>query len=130
PYPTSNLSVFVFQDDFPLNGEADGGGGTGLVNSNNEAGLGQFQIHLWDAMGGNGDFTGQMGFDMFNQPLSNSLAGTVDPLNGNDACPIVVNPLNDGNGNTDPTATGITGFIVTCPEYEADGKTPSPLAGQ
>ena len=31
---------------------------------------------------------------------------------------------------TDPTATGITGMIVTCPKYESDGKTLSPLAGQ
>jgi hypothetical protein len=134
PYPPGKLSVFVFEDDFPLNGEADTGGGTGAVNSNNEPGLGQFQIHLWDAMGGNGDFTGQMGFDMFNQPLTNSLAGTKDPTNGFDACPIVVNPLLNGNlatnGTPDPTATGITGFIVTCPQYESDGVTPSPLAGQ
>jgi hypothetical protein len=130
PYQTAELSVFVFEDDAPLNGEHDSTGGTAGVNTNLEPGLGQFQIHLWDAMGGNGDFTGQMGFDMFNQPLSNGLAGTKDPLTGNDACPIVVNPLNDGNGNTDPTATGITGFIVTCPEYESDGATPSPLAGQ
>jgi len=35
-----------------------------------------------------------------------------------------------GTVATDPTATGITGFIVTCPEYESDGLTPSPLAGQ
>src|SRR5262249_24022018 len=27
PYPTAKLSVFVFEDDFPLNGEQDGGGG-------------------------------------------------------------------------------------------------------
>jgi hypothetical protein len=130
PYPTGKLSVFVFEDDFPLNGEQDGGGGTGPINLNNEPGLGQFQIHLWDAFAQNGDFTGQMGFDMFNQPLSNSLAGTKDPTNGFDACPIVVNPLNNGNGATDPTATGITGFIVTCPTFESDGTTPSPLAGQ
>jgi hypothetical protein len=151
PYPTADLSVFVFEDDFPLNGEQDGGGGTGGVNTNNEPGLGQFQIHMWDAMGGNGDFTGQMGFDMFNQPLVNSLAGTVDPLNGNDACPISANPRQGtltctaagqagsipvaactaaGQTVPDPTQTGITGFIVTCPEFESDGKTPSPLAGQ
>ncbi|TMB13150.1 MAG: hypothetical protein E6J65_25505, partial [Deltaproteobacteria bacterium] len=29
-----------------------------------------------------------------------------------------------------PSPTGITGTIVTCPKYEADGKTLSPLAGQ
>jgi hypothetical protein len=129
PYPPGKLSVFVFEDDFPLNGEQDGGGGIDVL-SPNEPGLGGFQIHLWDAMGGNGDFTGQMTYDMFNQPLTNSLAGTKDPNNGNDACPITSNPLNGGNGTTDPTATGITGMVVTCPKYESDGKTLSPLAGQ
>ncbi len=127
PYQPAKLSVFVFQDDFPLNGEHDAGGGTGAVNTNNEPGLGQFQLHMWDAFGGNGDFTGQMSYDMFNQPLTNSLAGTIDPSTGIDACPIAVNPL---QGTNDPTQTGKTGMIVTCPEYEADGVTPSPLAGQ
>jgi hypothetical protein len=136
PLPPGKLSVDVFEDDFPLNGEQDTGGGTGAVNSNNEPGLGQFQIHLWDAMGGNGDFTGQMTYDMFNQPLTNSLSGTKDPTNGNNACPISINPTSATTGanpttlSTDPTATGITGMIVTCPEYESDGVTPSPLAGQ
>jgi Bacterial Ig domain len=129
PYQPAKLSVFVFEDDFPLNGEQDGGGGVDVL-SPQEPGLGGFQIHLWDAMGGNGDFTGQMTYDMFNQPLTNSLAGTKDPNNGNDACPITANPLNSGSGTTDPTATGITGMIVTCPTYESDGKTLSPLAGQ
>ncbi len=126
PYPTAKLSVFVFEDDFPLNGEYDIGGGAGGVNTNNEHGLGQFQIHLWDAFGGNGDFTGQMTYDMFNQPLTNGLAGTIDPLSGQDACPISANPRNAA----DPTSTGITGMIVTCPTFEKDGITPSPLAGQ
>ena len=53
-------------------------------------------------------------------PLTNSLAGTPDPANHNvDACPI-----------SSERASGITGMIITCPKYEADGKTPSPLAGQ
>jgi hypothetical protein len=135
PYPPGKLSVFVFEDDFPLNGEQDGGGGVDVL-SPVEPGLGGFQIHLWDAMGGNGDFTGQMGFDMFNQPLTNSLAGTKDPNNGNDACPIGKNELSATTGantttlSTDPLATGITGFIVTCPKYESDGVSLSPLAGQ
>ncbi len=130
PYPPGKLSVFVFEDDFPLNGEQDGGGGVDVL-SPQEPGLGGFQLHLWDAMGGNGDFTGQMTYDMFNQPLTNSLAGTKDPTNGNDACPITANnPVVGGNGTTDPTATGITGMIVTCPKYESDGVTLSPLAGQ
>jgi len=135
PYPPGKLSVFVFEDDFPLNGEQDGGGGVDVL-SPQEPGLGGFQLHLWDAMGGNGDFTGQMTYDMFNQPLTNSLAGTIDPTTGQDACPIGVNQLsattaaNPTTLSTDPLATGITGMIVTCPKYEKDGKTLSPLAGQ
>jgi hypothetical protein len=135
PYPPGKLSVFVFEDDFPLNGEQDSGGGVDVL-APNEPGLGGFQIHLWDAMGGNGDFTGQMTYDMFNQPLTNSLAGTKDPNNGNDACPISKNPLSATTASspttlaTDPNATGITGMIVTCPKYESDNTTLSPLAGQ
>jgi hypothetical protein len=117
PYPTADLSVFVFEDDFPLNGEQDGGGGIDVL-SPNEPGLGGFQIHLWDAMGGNGDFTGQMTYDMFNQPLSNGLDGMTDPATGQNACPIT------------KAAAGITGMIVTCPKYEGDGVTLSPLSGQ
>jgi len=127
PYPPGNLSVFVFEDDFPLNGEQDGGGGIDVI-SPNEPGLGQFQIHLWDAMGGNGDFTGQMTYDMFNQPLSNSLDGTLDPMTGLNACPITQAGI--GANGTANGKGGITGMIVTCPKYEADGVTLSPLAGQ
>jgi hypothetical protein len=138
PYPTGKYSVMVFEDDFPLNGEIDTGGGVGTVNSANEQGLGGFQIHLWDAMAKFGDFTGQMSYDMFNQPLTNSLAGTIDPISGVDACPISLNsrigtipdPNNPGKFILDPTQTGKTGMIVTCPTFEADGVTPSPLAGQ
>ncbi|HYM06235.1 MAG TPA: hypothetical protein VEU11_06710 [Terriglobales bacterium] len=136
PLTPSRLSVFVFEDDFPLNGEQDGGGGTGNVNTNNEPGLGQFNITLFDDAGGTGDATGQMTYDMFNQPLVNSLAGTVDPTNGNDACPVSKNPRSATTAadpatlSTDPLATGITGTIVVCPEYESDNSTPSPLAGQ
>ena len=117
PYPPGKLSVFVFEDDFPLNGEQDAGGGVDVL-ATNEPGLGGFQIHLWDAMGGNGDFTGQMTYDMFNQPLTNSLDGTIDPVTGFNSCPV------------SKAGAGITGMIVTCPKYESDGKTLSPLAGQ
>jgi len=55
------------------------------------------------------------------------LAGTLDPTTGLDACPVSVNSR---QGSNDPTQTGKTGMIVTCPRFEADGKTPSPLAGQ
>src|SRR5256885_6692821 len=39
-------------------------------------------------------------------------------------------PIFSRIGAGDPTQTGITGRIVTCPKYESDGKTLSPLAGQ
>ena len=149
PLPTGKLSVLVFEDDFPLNGEQDGGGGAGGAIAPVEPGLGGFNIILWDTFGGLGDFTGQNTNDMFNQPLSNSLAGTPDPSNkGIDACPISATPLVStgavpgtapnsstggtitGNGAGPNPATAMTGMIVTCPKYEADGTTLSPLAGQ
>ena len=74
PLPTGKLSVIVFEDDFPLNGEQDGGGGSGTV-APNEPGLGGFNIVLWDTYGSLGDVTGQDTYDMFNQPLSNAWRG-------------------------------------------------------
>src|SRR5438874_6950913 len=138
PFPPSKPSAFVLQDDFPLNGEQDGGGGIDVL-SQNEPGLGGFNLTLFDDAGGTGDATGQMTYDMFNQPLVNSLAGTIDPATGLDACPISkisrVGPQFDANGNPiagtlDPTQLGITGTLVTCPKFESDGATLSPLAGQ
>jgi hypothetical protein len=125
PYPPAKLSVFVFEDDFPLNGEQDAGGGIDVL-ATNEPGLGGFNITIFDDAGGTGDATGQVDYDMFNQPLSNGLAGTIDPATGNDACPIG----KSRTGVNDPNQTGISGTIVTCPRLEADGKTLSPLAGQ
>ncbi len=123
PLPPGKLSVAVFEDDFPLNGEWDAGGGVDVL-ATNEPGLGGFNLELVDQAGRFGDVTGQMTYDMFNQPLSNSLAGQKDAATGLDACPISSQDTND------PTQTGITGQIVTCPKYESDGKTLSPLAGQ
>ena len=88
PLPTAKVSVFVFEDDHPLNGEHDAGGGIERL-SPNEPGLGGFNITLFDDVGGTGDAAGQMTYDMFNMPLSNSLAGTIDPATGMDACPIL-----------------------------------------
>jgi hypothetical protein len=121
PYQTANLSIFVFEDDFPLNGEQDGGGGVDVL-SPNEPGLGGFNVTIFDDAGGTGDATGQANYDMFNMPLTNSLDGTIDPQTGLNACPITKASLS-GNG-------GITGTIITCPKYEADNATLSPLAGQ
>ena len=71
--------MFVFEDDFPLNGEQDGGGGVDVL-SPNEPGLGGFNITLFDDAGGTGDVTGQMTYDMFNhaaveQPGGNHRSG-------------------------------------------------------
>ncbi|TKC89474.1 hypothetical protein FAZ69_11115 [Trinickia terrae] len=118
PYPTAKLSVFVFEDDAPLNGEVDVSGGSDGFGTAREPGLGGFEIKLWDDAGGTGDATGQMTYDMFNMPLSNSLQGTIDPISGLNACPI--------SASTD----GLIGMIPTCPKYESDGKTLSPLVGQ
>ncbi len=121
PFPPSRLSVFVFEDDFPLNGENDSGGqviDTSIAGST-EPGLSGFNITLFDDAGGTGDATGQMTYDMFNQPMSNALDGTIDPATGQNACPI-----------TKQATGGITGTIVTCPDFEADGVTTSPLRGQ
>jgi hypothetical protein len=111
-----------------LNGEQGAGGGVDVL-ATNEPGLGGFQVTIFDQAGGTGDATGQPTYDMFNQPLSNSLAGTVDPITGLDACPIstvVTNNVLNGDQNQ----KGIVGMIVTCPKFESDGRTLSPMAGQ
>ena len=124
PFQPAKISVFVYEDDNPLNGENDAGGGVDVL-APNEPGLGGFEVTLFDDAGGPGDATGQMTYDMFNMPLSNSLAGTIDPATGFDACAI-----------SQTTHDGIVGMIVTCPKYEYDVKngksttTLSPLAGQ
>ena len=117
PLPTAKISVFVFQDDNPLNGENDAGGGVDVL-APNEAGLSGFEIKLFDQAGQLGDNTGQITNDEFNHPESNSLAGYIDPVSGLDACPIT------------KRSDALVGMIPTCPKYESDGKTPSPLAGQ
>ncbi|HTY63536.1 MAG TPA: hypothetical protein VMG30_14915 [Acidobacteriota bacterium] len=128
----AKLSVFVFEDDHPLNGEQDAGGGQDIL-APNEPGLGGFNITILDLVGGSGDAVGQMTYDEFGQPLSNSLAGTLDPVTHQDACPISAKARTGINVNTglpDTSPAGITGMIPVCPTYEADGKTLSPLAGQ
>jgi len=120
PLQTAKISVFVFEDDAPLNGEVDVSGGTETPGSAREPGLGGFEIKLFDDAGGTGDPTGQMTYDMFNMPLSNSLQGMIDPLTGLNACPISKTPANGV----------LVGMIPTCPKFESDGQTLSPLVGQ
>jgi hypothetical protein len=122
PLPTAKVAVFVFEDDSPLNGEVDVHGGTDTMGSALEPGLGGFEITLFDDAGGTGDATGQMTYDMFNMPLSNSLQGMTDPATGADACPI--------SQQADANADGLVGMIITCPAFESDGVTHSPLEGQ
>ena len=116
PLEPAKIAVFVFEDDSPLNGEVDTGGGIDVL-APNEPGLGGFNIVLLDQAGALGDSAGQITYDMFGMPVSNSLAGTIDPATGLDACPI--SKKNDG----------LVGMIPTCPKYESDGTTLSPLAG-
>ncbi|HKV76920.1 MAG TPA: hypothetical protein VJP02_02195 [Candidatus Sulfotelmatobacter sp.] len=125
--PPSKVSVFVFEDDHPLNGEHDASGGIDIL-APNEPGLGGFNITIIDLVGMSGDSAGQLTYDEFGQPLSNALAGTIDPVTKADACPITANPTTGFDGATSPN--GITGVIPVCPKYEADGVTLSPLAGQ
>ena len=126
--PPSKVSVFVFEDDHPLNGEHDASGGIDTL-SPNEPGLGGFNITILDLVGGSGDPAGQMTYDEFGQPLGNALAGTPDPANGGiDACPISKDPSPGFDGVK--SQTGITGVIPVCPQYESNGTTLSPLAGQ
>ncbi len=108
PLPTAKITVFVFEDDTPLNGENDAGGGVNVL-APNEPGLGGFEVKLFDQAGGLGDATGQITYDMFNQPVSNALAGMKDAISGFDACAI-------STTSTD----GLVGMIPTCPTYEYD----------
>jgi hypothetical protein len=124
---SAKVSAFVFEDDHPLNGEHDASGGVDVL-APNEPGLGGFNITIMDLVGMSGDSAGQLTYDEFGQPLSNALAGTIDPLTHVDACPITANPTTGIDGASSPN--GITGVIPVCPTYEADGVTLSPLAGQ
>jgi hypothetical protein len=125
--PPARVSAFVYEDDHPLNGEHDASGGIDTL-SPNEPGLGGFNITIIDLVGMSGDSAGQLTYDEFGQPLSNALAGTIDPVTGNDACPVTANPRTGFDGVESPT--GITGVIPVCPKYESDGTTLSPMAGQ
>jgi len=123
PLKTATVTAYVFEDEWPLNGEPDTGGGVDSL-ATLEKPLGDFQIVIWDTAGGIGDFTGQMTYDTFNVPLTNALNGTLDPNTGFNACPI----------STTSPGVGI-GVIITCPQFE-DGvdatgaPIPSPLTGQ
>ena len=71
--------------------------------------------------------TGQLTYDMFNKPLYNSLAGTIDPVTGTGCLPDFSAGRPHARKAATATQNGIVGMIVTCPKYESDGKTLSPL---
>ncbi len=124
PLPAADLNIFIFEDNSPTNGDID--------TLEAAQGLGGFSIILNDIAGATGDPTGQITYDMFNMPLTNALVGTVDTATGLDMCPAIPavrqgNGVKPGTGIT--TGNGLVGVIITCPQYEADGRTPSPLAG-
>jgi hypothetical protein len=123
PIMPSTVTAYVFEDDWPLNGEPDAGGGVDTL-ATQEVPLDDFDIILWDDAGYSGDATGQMTYDMFNEPLTNALNGTVDPATGLDACPI------SNSAGLNAGSTALVGVIVVCPRFESDGKTPSPITGQ
>ncbi len=106
--PPAKVSAFVFEDDHPLNGEHDASGGIDTL-SPNEPGLGGFNITIIDLVGMSGDSAGQMTYDEFGQPLSNSLAGTPDPSNGGiDACPISKDPFTGFDGIRESPASSLS----------------------
>jgi hypothetical protein len=101
PLPVAQLSVFVFEDNNPTNGDVDG--------VEEQQGLGDFEIVLNDVAAATGDPTGQMTYDEFNMPLTNALIGQP-------GCPDIHNP---GTATPDGNGGKIVGVIYTCPEPSA-----------
>ncbi|KAA6465408.1 choice-of-anchor D domain-containing protein [Acidobacteria bacterium AB60] len=87
PLAPAQLSIFIFEDNNPTNGDEDEG----------EPGLGGFDIKIFDVRSSTGDPAGQVFYDATGQPLSNALLGQPD-------CP----------GSVPPGTP--TGVIITCPD--------------
>lgn len=98
PLVPAQLSVFIYEDNSPTNGQIDLG--------ENTHGLGGFNIILFDPAGRTGDPAGQQTYDAFNYPMSNYLLGTP-------GCPDTGNPATNGTGLT--TDGNVVGAIYTCP---------------
>ena len=93
PLPTAQLSIIVFEDNNPTNGDIDG--------QEENQGLGGFTITLNDTAGRTGDPAGQIDYDAFNMPLTNALMGLPE-------CPAP--PAANGK---DPN---LQGMVITCPD--------------
>ena len=93
PLEPAQLSIFIYEDSFPTNGQYD----------QNEIGLGGFSIILVDAAGRSGDPAGQQTFDSFNMPVTNALLGQP-------GCPNELNTASVAN-----TGNNLVGEVYTCP---------------
>lgn len=96
PLPTAQLSIYLYEDDNPTNGQNEPG----------EAPLGGFNVILMDPAGRTGDVAGQQTFDAFNYPLSNALLGRP-------GCPDEQDAATNGTGTADAGHT--VGVVYTCP---------------
>ncbi len=94
PLRPAALSIYIFEDNSPTNNDYDA----------NEVGLGGFSVIVNDVAGRSGDPVGQITYDAFNMPLTNSLLGV-------QGCP-----------NETPAAaasaqqTNLVGVVYTCPD--------------
>ncbi len=100
PLKPSQLSIIAFEDNNPINGDLDDG----------EAGLGGFNVVIFDAAGRSGDPAGQITYDAFNMPLTNWLLGKP-------GCPNEENPTVQNDVNlTAAQKNSLVGAIYTCPD--------------
>jgi hypothetical protein len=109
-YVPSQLSVFIYEDNAPVNNQ----------NDLNETGLGGFNIILMDAVGRSGDVAGQQTYDAYGMPLSNWLLGRPgcpDDRNKNTNAP--------GNPNVNSVTGNVVGVVYTCPNAPDRGPAPT-----
>ncbi|WP_427911929.1 Ig-like domain-containing protein [Ramlibacter sp. MMS24-I3-19] len=93
PLVPAQLSVFVYEDSAPANGQYDEG----------EVGLGGFSVILSDPAARTGDPAGQQTYDAFNMPITNALLGSP-------GCP---NEQNTGAAAA--AGNNVVGAVYTCP---------------
>lgn len=98
PLVPAQLSIFIYEDNSPTNGQ----------NDLNENGLGDFSVILVDPVGRSGDPAGQQTYDSFNMPVTNALLGSP-------GCP-------NTHSVRSAAAAGnnIVGEVYTCPNAPAN----------
>jgi hypothetical protein len=94
PLKPAALSIYIFEDNSPTNNDYDA----------NEVGLGGFEIIVNDVAGRSGDPVGQVTYDAFNMPLTNSLLGVQGCPNETPA------------GKAAQQQTNLVGVVYTCPD--------------